>query len=257
MEEDKKPTLLPTTGDAIRLAKALLRTARHAAIATIDPGTGAPRASRVGMSTDTDGTPTILISRLAPHTGALLADPRCSLLAGEPGKGDPLAHPRISLACRAAELARGSPDSDRVAARYLAHTPKAKLYAGLGDFSFFRLEVESASLNGGFGRAYAMTAADVLTASPANAAIAAAEPGVLDHMNADHAAAVSLYARHFANAPDGNWKLIGIDADGIDLADGEEVRRVFFERPMASAGDIRPVLVRMAGEARAALHRTP
>ncbi|HQZ11560.1 MAG TPA: DUF2470 domain-containing protein [Devosia sp.] len=253
MEDEKKTPLLPTTDEAVRLAKTLIRTARHAAIATLDPGTGAPRASRVGMSTDTDGTPTVLISRLAPHTGALLADPRCSLLVGEPGKGDPLAHPRISLACRARELAPGSPENDRVAARYLAHTPKAKLYAGLGDFRFFRLEVEAASLNGGFGRAYAMSAADVLTASVAIDAIAAAEPGAIEHMNADHAAAVGLYARHFAKAAEGNWKLVGIDADGIDLADGDDVRRVFFETPLADAGEIRAVLVAMAAEARAAI----
>ena len=253
MEDEKQPPLLPTTGDAVRLAKSLLRMARHAANATLDAGTGAPRASRVGMSTDADGTPTLLISRLAPHTGALLADPRCSLLVGEPGKGDPLAHARISLACRAVELPRGSPDGDRVAARYLTHNPKAKLYAGLGDFSFFRLEVESASLNGGFGRAYALTAEDLLIPSPLSAEIAATEPGAIAHMNADHAVAVELYARHFAGAPAGRWKLTGIDADGIDLADGDDVRRVFFDQPLASAEAIRTTLVRMAGEARAAL----
>jgi putative heme iron utilization protein len=256
MEDDKNSPLLPTTAEAIRLAKTLLRTARHAAIATLDPGTGAPRASRVGMSTDTDGTPIVLISRLAPHTGALLADPRCSLLVGEPGRGDPLAHPRLSLSCRATELARASPDSDRVARRYLARSPKAKLYAGLGDFGFFRLEVQSASLNGGFGRAYALSAADVLAASVANAGIAESEPGVLEHMNTDHAAAVELYARHFARGSAGNWKLTGIDAEGIDLADGDDTRRVFFDQPLTSADEIRAVLVRMAGEARAAHGRT-
>lgn len=253
-EEKKKDVLLPTTEEAVKLAKTLIRTARHAAIATLEPGTGAPLASRVGMSTDIDGTPTVLISRLAPHTGALLADPRCSLLIGEPGKGDPLAHARVSLYCRATELERGSPDSDRVAARYLAHSPKAKLYVGLSDFRFFRLEPQAASLNGGFGRAYALTAADVLTANPANIEIAMTEPGAIEHMNGDHATAVGLYARHFAGAPEGNWKLTGIDADGVDLADGDDIRRVFFESPLTSARDVHTTLVRMAADARKALN---
>ena len=63
--------------------------------------TGAPLASRVGVATDIDGAPLILVSMLSAHTPAILADPRCSLLVGEPGKGDPLAHPRLTLICRA------------------------------------------------------------------------------------------------------------------------------------------------------------
>jgi putative heme iron utilization protein len=164
MSDKQRPDLLqPVSADAIRLAKTLVREARFGALAVIEPGSGAPLASRVGVSTDSDGTPVILISRLAPHTQALLNEPRCSLLLGEPGKGDPLAHARISLRCRARELAPGTPEAVRVEARYLNHQPKAQLYAGLGDFRFFRLEVEGASLNAGFGRAYALGADDVLT----------------------------------------------------------------------------------------------
>jgi heme iron utilization protein len=251
-DETEKAVLLPTTEEAVRLAKMLIRTARHGALATLEPGTGAPLASRVGVSTDTDGAPVILISRLAPHTSALLGDPRCSLLLGEPGKGDPLAHPRLSLSCCARELEPGSADASRAEARYLRHQPKARLYAGLGDFRFFRLDPQRASLNGGFGRAYVLTVANVLTRNAANAEIAEAEPSAIAHMNGDHAAAVALYARHFANAPEGNWKLIGIDAEGIDLADGDDIRRVVFDGPLSSASDLRETLARLAGEAREA-----
>jgi heme iron utilization protein len=72
-------------------------------------------------------------------------------------------------------------------------------------------------------------------------------------MNGDHSEAVGLYARHFARAHAANWKLIGIDAEGIDLAAGDDVRRVWFETPLTSADEVRPVLVRMAGDARKAL----
>ncbi|WP_408068968.1 DUF2470 domain-containing protein, partial [Acinetobacter baumannii] len=47
-------------------------------------------------------------------------------------------------------------------------------------------------------------------------------------MNADHANAISLYARFFAKAPAGNWRMTGIDADGFDIADGDDVQRVWF-----------------------------
>jgi len=159
---EKKTPVLETTTEAIALARSLIRSAHHGVIATLEPETGRPLATRVGLATDADGAPTILVSALAAHTPALRADPRCSLLVGEPGKGDPLAHPRLTLHCDAREIERGSPEEARIAGRYLAHNPKAELYSCLGDFRYFRLEPVRASLNAGFGRAYALAPADVL-----------------------------------------------------------------------------------------------
>lgn len=251
---DEKPrdVILTTTADAIRLARTLIRTARYGAIATLDPETGWPTATRVGVSTDFDGAPIVLISRLAAHTRALLVDARCSLLVGAPGRGDPLAHPRLTITCAAREIAPQTDEAKRMASRYLSHQPKAELYVGLGDFRFFRLEPQSAALNGGFGRAFLLTAAELVNANPANPELAAAEPGALAHMNADHAEAVGLYAEHFAKAPPGRWRLVGVDAEGIDLADGDDIRRVWFEAELASPQDMHATLVRMAGEARRA-----
>nr|WP_281411338.1 HugZ family protein [Phyllobacterium endophyticum] len=238
---------------AIRLARTLMRTARHGVIATLDPQSGAPVATRVGVSTDHDGAPVILVSALAAHTPALIADPRCSLLIGDPGKGDPLAHPRMTITAKARDIARGSPEHARIEWRYLSHLPKAKLYAGLGDFRFFRLEPNDTKLNGGFGRAYRLNPSDWLSLSPANDELAAAEKAAVDHMNEDHADAIGLYARYFAKAPEGKWRMTGIDADGFDLADGDDVLRIFFNEPLTSAKDMHMTLVRMAGEAREVL----
>src|SRR5262245_38043199 len=154
---NEKSVIRETDAEAIRLARTLIRTARYGALAALEPGSGAPLASRVAVAADLDGTPLILVSKLSEHTGAILADPRCSLLLGEPGKGDPLAHPRISLRCRAVRIERDAPDHPRIERRYLNRHPKAKLYAGFADFGFFRLVVERASLNGGFGRAYQLS----------------------------------------------------------------------------------------------------
>jgi len=159
---DNKTPILPTTDEALAMARHLLRSAHHGVIATLEPESGRPVATRVGLATDVDGAPVILVSALAAHTPALRADPRCSLLVGEPGKGDPLAHPRLTLHCDAREITRGSADEARIAARYLAHNAKAALYASLGDFRYFRLEPARASLNAGFGRAYALAGADML-----------------------------------------------------------------------------------------------
>ena len=87
--------------DAVGLARELLRTVRSGALATLEPD-GTPFASLVTIATDSDGTPLMLLSRLSAHTRNLLADPRCSLLFSAGGKGDPLAHPRLTVVGRAA-----------------------------------------------------------------------------------------------------------------------------------------------------------
>lgn len=248
---EEKSVLRPTDGEALRLGKELLRTARHGALATLDPKTGAPQVTRVGVSTDFNGAPILLISGLAAHFPALVADGRCSLLLGDPGKGDPLAHPRIAITAQARIIERGKPDNARIARRYLAHQPKARLYAELGDFRFVRLEPHSASLNGGFGKAYALTSANLL--SSADPALAAAEEHAVEHMNDDHADAIDLYARHYTKAPSGKWVLTGIDAEGIDIAHGDDVRRIWFEKPINVPQDMHMVLVQMAKSARAAI----
>lgn len=249
---EKRDVIRETDPDSIRLAKTLLRSARHGAIAVLDPDGGAPLASRVGVATDIDGAPIILVSLLAAHTGAILADPRCSLLVGEPGKGDALAHPRMSIACEARLLQVGGADHAQARRRYLARNPKAKLYAGLGDFRLFRLEPDSASLNGGFGKAYLLTRNDLLSDAAMSAALAAAEAGAVEHMNADHRDAVDLYARHFGKAAGSGWTMTGIDPDGFDLVLGDAVARIDFPQPLSDPRDMRKALVAMAQQAREA-----
>jgi heme iron utilization protein len=154
--EDRKSVLQPVTGEVIAEVRAIVEAADHAALAVLEPGTGHPLASRVGLATLGDGAPVMLLSGLAAHRAAIEADPRCSLLVGAVGKGDPLAHPRVTLVCRAEPISPGSPEAAEARARYLARHPKAAIYVDLPDFRFFRLAVERASFNGGFGRAYAI-----------------------------------------------------------------------------------------------------
>lgn len=250
MDEPKKDVIRQTDDEAIRLARTLMRTARFGAIAAIEPGSGVPLAARVGVATDTDGTPLILISQLSAHTRALNDNPACSLLLGEPGKGDPLAYPRITLFCRAERLPRDDAASARAERRYVNRNPKAKLYVGLGDFSFYRLEVERASLNGGFGKAYLITREQLILDADISESLAGSEQSALDHMNKDHGDAIDLYARHYAKAEGEGWRLSGLDADGMDLINGDEARRILFPRPASEPKDFHRLLVEMARSAR-------
>lgn len=154
----------PTDDEARRLARALISEARFGALGVRDPKDGAPMVSRVAVATDAGGRPVTLISDLSHHTGALRADPVCSLLLGEPGdRGDPLTHPRITLRARAAFLERGRPETDALRARWLELRPKSALYADFADFNFVRFEVDGAYLNGGFGKAFVLTPRDLVS----------------------------------------------------------------------------------------------
>jgi len=241
----------PTDATARGLARTLLRSARSAALATLTRE-GHPFASLVSLATDIDGTPLILVSSLSGHTGNLEADPRASLLIAPGGKGDPLAHPRITILVRAEKVERETEDGRRIRRRFLARQPKAALYADFGDFSFFALRVERASLNGGFGKAYELEAADLLGAPASVMALLAAEEGAVAHMNEDHGDAIRLYATALLGARDGAWRLTGIDPDGCDLALGDKVLRLPFDEPITRPGEMRTALVGLAAKARAA-----
>jgi putative heme iron utilization protein len=157
----RRDPLNPVDVEARALARRLIDSARHAALGVLDPADGAPSVSRIAVATAPDGSPLTLISTLSAHTRALMADPRCSLLLGEPGaKGDPLTYPRLTL--RATAVFAEGEEGEALRAAFLAARPKAALYAGFADFRVVRFAPTGALLNGGFGRAYALTAADLL-----------------------------------------------------------------------------------------------
>src|SRR3972149_616271 len=79
----------------IALAKSLLRATRAGTLATLDRNTGHPFASLVNVATDVDGSPLILVSKLATHTANLERDGRAPRLLAATGKGDARAHPRL------------------------------------------------------------------------------------------------------------------------------------------------------------------
>jgi len=237
--------------DPKAVAKGLLRATRAGALATIDRNTGHPFASLVNVATDVDGSPLILVSRLSTHTANLEADDRASLLLASTGKGDPLAHPRLTLLGSFAQIARDDPELPRLRRRFLARHPKSELYAGFGDFSFWRLQTVSAHLNGGFARAADLKAADVMTDIAGAENLIGAEEGAVAHMNDDHAEAVRLYATKLLGAEDGPWRLTGLDPDGLDLARGDATLRLRFPQRVVNAEQLRKVVVELAAKARA------
>lgn len=162
MNERKIDPIRPTDDEARALGRRLILEAGFASLAVIEPQTGFPLVSRVAVAVEKDGSPFLLASDLAGHSRALALDPRASLLFGEPpDRGDPLAFPRVTVIGRIEKLSREEKDHDHRREFWLKRHPKAKLYVDFADFFFWRMAVERAHLNGGFGKAYVLTPEDL------------------------------------------------------------------------------------------------
>jgi len=236
----------PADFTPVEVAKNLLRTIRAGTLATLDRHTGHPFASLVNVATDLDGAPFILTSRLSTHTANLETDGRASLLLAAVGKGDPLAHPRLTVL---GTMERSA--APRLRRRFLARHPKSALYVDFADFAFWRLGVVSAHLNGGFARAADLVAADILTDLAGADELVATEEDAIAHMNADHAEAVRLYATRLAGEEEGAWRVTGVDPEGLDVSSGDRTARIAFPTRVTAAGPLRAVLKVLADKARA------
>lgn len=240
----------PADFKPFEVAKSLLRATRAGTLATLDRNGGYPFASLVNVATDVDGAPLILVSKLATHTANLEVDGRASLLLAETGKGDALAHPRLTVLGTFAPVARDSAEEPRIRRRFLARHPKSELYAGFGDFAFWRMTVVSAHLNGGFARAADLAAAAVLTDVADVGTLIEAEADAIAHMNDDHGEALRLYARKLLGAPDGDWRCVGLDPEGLDLQQGQNALRLAFPQRVTGPGPLRAMLKQLAEQAR-------
>jgi len=236
--------------DAARLARGLLRRSRQGALATLMAGSCDPYCSLVNLASHPDGSPILLISRLALHTRNILADARISLMLDERSEGDPLEGSRIMLAGRAEQAA--DDDAERLRRRYLNAHPSAEAFVNFKDFSFFRIRPPAAHLVAGFGRIVDLKPEQFLTDISDAGTLLEAEQGAIDHMNADHRDTMNLYATKLLGAEAADWCCTGVDPDGLDMQAGRRTLRLDFPQRIVTPTALRQVLKQLADRARAA-----
>jgi hypothetical protein len=224
-------------------ARRYLRAHRSGVLATLSEKLGGyPFASIVPFALDRECRPVILVSALAEHTRNLAADPRASLIVHDYAD-DVQAGTRLTLVGDAGRLA----DDAIVRERYLRRFPTARDLLALGDFSFWAIAPQRLLFIRGFGRIEWL---DATALAPPPNSLAEAEDGIVAHMNADHAAALADYCRHYHGVTPATVEMTGIDCDGFDVrADGRWLRCDFPE-PVTNAGKAREALVAMARAAR-------
>lgn len=232
-------------------ARRLVQATDRATLATALPGTLGtdgfwPYASLVLVAADYDASPLLLISTLAEHTKNLKQDPRASLLFdGTQGLDDPLTGARVTVL---GELRR---DGDPVRVRrFISRHPSASLYAGFRDFSLFRLQVTRAHLVAGFGRIHWIDSGALLGPAADMSWLREHEPGILEHMNSDHAATIDLYAHNLLHRSGSGWRVTGVDREGADLRRDGVVARLDFPTPANSLDAVRQSFVALAQSAK-------
>jgi putative heme iron utilization protein len=226
-------------------ARALIRRAWKGALGTIDRETGHPLVSLVTVATEADGTPLLLLSRLALHTQNLLEDPRASLLIDGTGAGGAaLAGDRVSLTGQVVPTR-----NERARNRFLARHPSAQPYAGFADFSFYRLELGRGHFVGGFGRIVALETAELLVATTEVEALLAAEPELVAELNAGRAGLIAQIAAGAGSASGDGWRLTAIDPEGLDLAAGDTALRIRFPHPVRTPDEARRAIMDLANPA--------
>lgn len=232
----------------IREARALIRGAAAATLASA--AGGQPFASLVTPAPAPDLSPLLWLSTLSEHTRHLAAEPRCALLfTGMADGPNPQTAPRVTVT----GLAEQVPEDQvaRLKARWLARHPYAALYADFADFGLWRMRIGAALHVGGFARAERIKAGDLAPDPDAVAAILAAEPDIIRHVNDDHADAVAAIAQGLLAAGPGDWRLVAVDVDGCDLSEGNRTVRLAFLAQVSDADGVRAALIRAAREGRA------
>ena len=233
-----------TIPDVAWEARCLLRSARSAVLAT--QSGGQPYAALVTPAVLPDASVVLLLSGLSEHTRHLRVDPRCALLVnGSATDANPQTAPRLTINGRAV------PEHDPASReRWLQVHPYAAFYAGLPDFTTWRVHPVSAHYIGGFARAARLPVAQIQPDDAARAALAAAGSSIMAHCNDDHSRALDDIARSRVPGLGPGWRMVAVDTDGFDLAQGDVVHRVHWSAPVADALQVRGELVRLAQAAR-------
>jgi len=158
---DKINPIRETDEEALLLARKLIIETRYAAIGVKELETGIPLVSRIAIAHSNETGLFFCASDLSVHSKCLTEDGMCSLLLGEPGKGDGLAYPRIKVIGNAKRLPNDVDQRPLLREIFLKAHPKAELYIDFADFGFYPVEIVRAQLNGGFGKAYHLARDDL------------------------------------------------------------------------------------------------
>jgi len=219
-------------------ARKITRCCRSGALATLDRNDQSPYVSFCASAFDACAQPLFLLSDLADHTQNINADRRVSFLCEQASmRSNPQSGPRVTLVGVIEKVTQ-----DDLMARYLEIHPSAKMYAGFGDFNFYRLFVEKAHFVGGFGQANWLERKDYLGDSAAFLNFSKEQEIAISYLNTDFPQLSTVCATKLLKQPGEAWQLLRIDRDGMDLKRASRIIRYPFEKEVKTMEELKKVV---------------
>jgi putative heme iron utilization protein len=193
---------------------------------------GYPFGSVTPYGVDRLCRPVIYISPIAQHTRNIVADSRVSLTVVETTDSDDVqAHGRVTCIANAVQI-----DDRDAAERYFRHFPSSRQYDRTHAFTFFRLDLVRVRFIGGFGQIFWVDPGEFSAPNPFSAA---EEVRIIEHMNQDHGEVLQRLVGS-------RCEMVGIDAEGFDILQGDHKIRIPFAAPVLTMEDARRAFVEMA-----------
>ena len=234
----------------------LIRAERNGALCTLSKKMeGWPFGSITPYALTEYADPLVLISEIAEHTRNLKADARASLLVQDSrAVDDPQAGARATLVGYAMPVPE--PLLEDARRRYLDLFPASGGYFSAHDFTLYQIKISDVRFIGGFGEIYWVSASELSEGKGDGSLnpLARHEAMICDHMNTDHADALTLYASVFSGIEAESARMIHVDTGGFDLValrGGNHIHaRINFERPVHNTEEVRDAMVDMVKRAR-------
>ncbi len=208
---------------------------------------------------DYDLSPILLLSDLSEHTRNIKEKNSASLMLCEERKlykffpkfdnkfssyEDPMSRPRVTLI---GKLKKTSDSNDRK--RFISRHPASNLYANFKDMNFYKMDIKSAHLIGGFAQVKWFTSDEILCKNISN--FKNSEENIISHMNSSHKTSIKMYINNLMQNElssaqrKGDWNITGVDPDGFDLRKKQTTARYFFEKEISNAAKLRGVFVNL------------
>ena len=208
---------------------------------------------------DYDLSPILLLSDLSEHTKNIQEKNSASLMLCEESRlynlfqkfdnkfssyEDPMSRPRVTLI---GKLKKTKDPNHRK--RFISRHPASNLYANFKDMNFYKMDVKSAHLIGGFAQVKWFTSEEILCKNFSN--FKESEENIITHMNSCHKTSIKMYINNLMKSEisstqrKGDWKITGIDPDGFDLRKKKETARYFFEKEVSNAKKLRGIFVNL------------
>ena len=213
---------------------------------------------------DYDLSPILLLSNLSEHTTNIINNNSISLMICEENNlydffpkfnkkfsgidyEDPMSRPRVTLIGNIKKTLDKNHQK-----RFLNRHPAAKLYSNFGDMNFYKIEIKTAHLIGGFAHVKWFKKNELINKHIVE--YADSESSIISHMNNHHNESIKLYLKKFIknvkpSEKNGSWKITGIDPDGFDLRKKKILTRLCFDREISDAKKLRGVFVKLHKEA--------